>query len=82
MNKGKLVQLTDEVLTDIDVDMQSVLRKQLEMQLLERLSWKFNKARHHLADTKEKKHKLFEKAYKSVKPIIDDSIDKLLGETK
>ena len=28
MNKAKLVELADEVLTDIDVDMECVLRKQ------------------------------------------------------
>ena len=82
MNKTKLVELADEVLTDVDVDMECVLRKQLEIQLCERLSRKFNQARYHLEDSREKKHKPYEQTYISVKPILDDSIDKLLGKTK
>ena len=89
MNKAKLVELADEVLTDIDVDMECVLRKQLEIQLCERLSRKFNQARYHLEDIgsvsivgSKKKHKPYEQTYISVKPILDDCIDKLLGETK
>ena len=85
MNKAKLVELADEVLTDIDVDMECVLRKQLEIQLCERLSSKFNQARYHLnyltLNDKEWAKK-YEKQYQSVKPILDDCIDKLLGETK
>tara|TARA_E500000318_G_C3484291_1_gene181702 strand:+ start:342 stop:593 length:252 start_codon:yes stop_codon:yes gene_type:complete len=83
MNKAKLVKLADEVLSEIDVDMQCVLRKQLEIDLCERLSRKFNQARYHLEDSREwKKHKPYEQTYISVKPILDDCIDKLLGETK
>ena len=37
MNKAKLVELADEVLTDIDVDMQNVLRKELEVSLCAKL---------------------------------------------
>ena len=85
MNKAKLVELADEVLTDIDVDMECVLRKKLEIQLCEKLSRKFNQARYHLnyltLDDKDWAKK-YEKEYQSVKPILDDSIDKLLGETK
>ena len=85
MNKAKLVELADEVLTDIDVDMECVLRKQLEIQLCEKLSRKFNQARYHLnyltLDDKDWAKK-YEKEYQSVKPILDDSIDKLFGETK
>ena len=82
MNKAKLVELADEVLTEIDVDMKNVLRKQLEIKLCERLSSKFLQARHHLEDNREKKHKPYEQTYISVKPILDDSIDRLCGETK
>tara|TARA_Y100001937_G_scaffold109357_1_gene153922 strand:- start:41 stop:298 length:258 start_codon:yes stop_codon:yes gene_type:complete len=85
MNKAKLVELADEVLTDIDVDMECVLRKKLEIQLCEKLSRKFNQARYHLnyltLDDKDWAKK-YEKEYQSVKPILDDSIDKLFGETK
>ena len=85
MNKAKLVELADEVLTDIDVDMECVLRKKLEIQLCEKLSRKFNQARYHLnyltLDDKDWAKK-YEKEYQSVKPILDDSIDKLFGKTK
>ena len=81
MNKAKLVELADEVLTDIDVDMECVLRKKLEIQLCEKLSRKFNQARYHLnyliLDDKEWAKK-YENQYQSVKPILDDCIDKLL----
>ena len=78
MNKAKLVKLADEVLTDVDVDMECVLRKQLEIQLCERLSRKFNQARYHLEDSRE--WKKYKQTYISVKPILDDCIDKLLGK--
>ena len=79
MNKAKLVELADEVLTNIDVDMQSVLRKELEESLCSKLSDIFSEAKRH--------HTIYagqigknEKSYKAVKPILDDCIDKLLGE--
>ena len=79
MNKAKLVELTNEVLTDIDVDMQSVLRKELEASLCDKLSDIFNEAkRHH--NIYDCQHRQNQKSYKAVKPILDDCIDKLLGE--
>ena len=83
MNKAKLVELADEVLTDVDVDMQSVLRKELEINLCGKLSDIFKKAQRHQRypldvgqiDTNEK-------SYKSVKPILDDCIDKLFRKRK
>ena len=85
MNKAKLVELADEVLSEIDVDMECVLRKQLEKQLCERLSRKFNQAHYHLnylTLNDNEWAKKYENQYQSVKPILDDSIDKLLGKTK
>jgi len=83
MNKAKLVELADEVLTDVDVDMQSVLRKELEINLCDKLSDIFKKAqRHHKYPLDVGQIVTNEKSYKSVKPILDDCIDKLLGETK
>ena len=83
MNKAKLVELADEVLTDVDVDMQSVLRKGLEISLCEKLADIFVAAqRHHKYPLDVGRIKTNEKSYKSVKPILDDCIDKLLGETK
>ena len=83
MNKAKLVELADEVLSEIDVDMECVLRKQLEIQLCEILSRRLNHARYHLnySTFNDKEWaKKYEKQYQSVKPILDDCIDKLLGK--
>jgi len=83
MNKAKLVELADEVLTDVDVDMQSVLRKGLEISLCEKLADIFVAAqRHHKYPLDVGRIETNEKSYKSVKPILDDCIDKLLEETK
>lgn len=81
MNKAKLVELTNEVLTDIDVDMQSVLRKELEINLCGKLSAIFRGAeRHNKYPLDEVRILKNEKSYKSVKPILDDCIDKLIGK--
>ena len=83
MNKTKLVELADEVLTDVDVDMQSVLRKELEINLCEKLADIFFAAqRHHKYPLDVGRIGKNEKSYKAVKPILDDCIDKLLGKTK
>ena len=75
MNKAKLVELADEVLTNIDVDMQSALRKELEINLCSKLSDIFYEAKLEFSAYKTKKN---QKSYKAVKPILDDCIDKLL----
>jgi len=83
MNKTKLVELADEVLTDVDVDMQSVLKKELEINLCEKLADIFFAAqRHHKYPLDVGRIGKNEKSYKAVKPILDDCIDKLLGKTK
>tara|TARA_R100001224_G_scaffold87937_1_gene56958 strand:- start:884 stop:1126 length:243 start_codon:yes stop_codon:yes gene_type:complete len=80
MNKTKLVKLADKVLTDIDIDLEVELRKNLEEKLCTQLGNKFIHARRHLVfPNASEVHK---KDYESVKPILDDCIDKLLGETK
>jgi hypothetical protein len=86
MNKAKLVKLADEVLTDIDVDMKSEQRNYLEKKLLDAMTQRFLHARYCLnylaTKINEEEVRKYEKEYQSVKPILDDSIDKLLGETK
>ena len=81
MNKAKLVKLADEVLTDIDFDMNTVLRTYLEHKLLDKLSNRFRSAFYYLHYSSERRedHK---KDCESVKPILDDCIDKYLGKTK
>ena len=48
MNKAKLVELADEVLTDIDIDMKSEQRNYLEKKLLDALKERFLHARYRL----------------------------------
>ena len=79
MNKAKLVKLADEVLTEIYDDSKDYLRECLEQKLCGRLSNIFASAQYSANYPKENKRK---KDYESVKPILDDCIDKLLGETK
>ena len=83
MNKVKLVELTNEVLTDIDVDMQSVLRKELEINLCWKLADIFFEAKRHNSNPLDVGQiGKNEKSYKAVKPILDDCIDKLFRKRK
>ena len=79
MNKAKLIELADEVLTDINVESKDYFRECLEQKLCGRLSDIFASARYAANYPRDKRR---QKDYKSVKPILDDCIDKLLGETK
>jgi len=81
MNKAKLVELADEVFMDVDVDMQSIVRKELELNLCGKLSAIFEGAeRHHKYPLDGVRVGKNEKSYKAVKPILDDCIDKLIGK--
>jgi len=84
MNKAKLVELADEVLTNVDAKLETKLREELEKELCERLSTIFSHAKYHLNSFSygNENNKDFKKSYDSVKPIIDEAIDKLLGEIK
>tara|TARA_Y100001937_G_scaffold108154_1_gene151521 strand:+ start:334 stop:564 length:231 start_codon:yes stop_codon:yes gene_type:complete len=75
MNKKKLVELADEVLIDIDAVLQTQIREDLEKELCDRLRQKFSFANFYLTFDKKKKYK---ESYDSVKPILDEAIDKLL----
>ena len=77
MNKAKLVNLAEEVLTDIDTGIKTDLRFSLEKELVQRLKRRFQQAQFYLeGDIK------FKKTYESVKPILDEAIDKLLDRSK
>ena len=78
MNKSKLLKLADEVLTDIDIDLEVELRKNLEEKLCTEFGNKFIHARRHLVFPNQSE--VHKKDYKSVKPILDSCIDKLLGK--
>lgn len=83
MNKKKLVELAEEVLTDIDKELEGELRKELEKELCERLADKFRHANYHLSlGSRGKNDESYKKSYDSVKPILDDAIDKLLKQNK
>ena len=76
MNKAKLVKLAEEVFTDIDVEMESLFREKLREALAKKLSEKFKSAYYYHWCSKKKDHK---KDYDSVKPILDEAIDKVLA---
>ena len=83
MNKKKLVEVADEVMLEIDIEMDGELRKELEAKLCRRLSRIFNIATTYalrrdssFPDAVSKEEK---KAYESVKPVLDDCLDKILG---
>lgn len=85
MNKAKLVELAaNEVLTDIDDASKDSLRRKLEINICDALYRRFLHAYYYSRDTSEIgiDRDNYEYAYKAVKPILDDCIDKLLGETK
>ena len=77
MNKAKLVKLAEEILTNIDLDLEVELRKNLEEELCLQLGDKFIHARRHLVFPNQSE--VHKKDYESVKPILDDCIDKLLN---
>lgn len=75
MNKKKLVELAEEVLTDIDTGIKTDLIFSLEKELVQRLNRRFKQAQFYLeGDIK------FKKTYESVKPIIDEAINNLLDK--
>jgi len=84
MNKGKLVELVEEVLTDIDEASKDSLRQELEPNMCYALSRRFLHAYYYSRDTSKEgiDRKNYAYAYDSVKPILDDCIDKYFGETK
>ena len=61
MNKAKLVELAEEVLTDLDEYLEQELRKELEKKLCARLCKIFDLSYKHLvnfSDTKKNKEKM------------------------
>jgi hypothetical protein len=84
MNKAKLVKLADEVLTEIDLKAKDYYRQELEIRICDALSKQFSLSGNHVRSLKHNMTTINKnaKAYHSVKPVLDDCIDKLLGETK
>ena len=91
MNRKKLVEVADEVMLEVDIEMDGELRKDLENKLCRRLSNVFDDAagyaryggtRYGNDVSRSEQNKREKKAYDSVKPVLDDCLDKILGEKK
>jgi len=83
MNKAKLVELANEVLPEIDDASKDSLRQKLELNICDALYKRFLHSYYYSRDKSKEgiDRDNYEYAYKSVKPILDDCIDKILGET-
>ena len=78
MNKAKLVKLADEVLTEIDLKAKDYYRQELEIRICDALSKQFTLAGNFVRSLKHKTYNENEKDYYSVKPVLNDVIDKIL----
>jgi hypothetical protein len=81
VNKKKLVELADEVLSDVDIEMEKGIREHFETKLCYRLSRLFSQASY-LKDAENhmQHYDEYQKAYESVKPVLDDCLNKILGD--
>ena len=82
MNKAKLVNFAEQVLTDVDNNLMKENRKFLEIKLCEELSRIFHLAKNHIAYDQDGEDRRYKKCYESVKPILDEAIDNSLGDRK
>ena len=85
MNKAKLVKLGEEVLTEIDLEMESFIKTEIEKKLCTELSNLFHEAWIYLESCNEYSRPIADekfKNYKSVKPILDDVIGNALNKIK
>jgi len=85
MNKAKLVKLGEEVLTEIDLEMESLIRTEIEKKLCRELSNVFHEAWIYLENCNEYSKPLTDekmKNYYPVKPILDDVIGNSLNKIK
>tara|TARA_R110002073_G_scaffold101048_1_gene229767 strand:- start:5068 stop:5316 length:249 start_codon:yes stop_codon:yes gene_type:complete len=82
MNKAKLVNFAEQVLTDVDNKLKKQNREYLETKLCEELSRIFHLAKNYIAYDMDGEDDKYKKAYESVKPILDEAIDNCLGDRK
>jgi len=76
MNKEKLVDVIEEVLTPVDEALEKELRKHLDQMICREVSELFRKAGFFVDD--DIPNKEYSKlAYETVKPVLDDCIDRL-----
>jgi len=78
MNKEKLVDVIEQVLTPVDELLEKELRKHLDQMICREVSELFSNARNFVDDDIPNKNpgKL---AYEIVKPVLDDCIDRLMS---
>jgi hypothetical protein len=82
MNKAKLVNFAEQVLTDVDNNLIKHNRGYLENCLCEELQRIFQLAKNHITYDMDGEDDKYKKAYESVKPILDEAIDNSLGDRK
>ena len=81
MNKEKLVDLGEQILSDIDIEMNQELRELLERTLAKRLYHVFFDAYSWISTAnKERLTDRHKESYDRVKPILDDCLDRVLGQ--
>ncbi len=74
-----MVDLGEQILTEIDIEMDQNLREILERKLVKRLHQVFFDAYYSTMD-KERRTDRHKEAYDRVKPILDDCLDRVLGQ--
>jgi len=82
MNKKKLVDVADEVMTEIDFEMEGHVREHFEQKLCLALKKVFSRATMCIEQgqlTASSENKM---SYAMVKPVLDDCLDKILGERR
>ena len=77
MNREKLVDAIEEVLTPVDEALDEELRKHLERTICNEVSQLFSTARHY--DNGRVNSSSAKAAYNIVKPVLDDCIDRLMS---
>ena len=81
MNKEKLVDLGEQILSDIDIEMNQELREILEQALAKRLYKVFYDAQIWIGTIDKKRCTDQQKeSYDKVKPVLDDCLDRVLGK--
>ena len=81
MNKEKLVDVIEQVLTPVDEALDEELRKHLERTICNEVSQLFSKARHFVAQNQLNAgaSSNAKAAYDTVKPVLDDCISRLMS---
>ena len=82
LNRKKMVDLAEQVMTEIDDEMRKELRQSLERRICDRLLFVIGKASNFVVQNSSNTQYASaesKKCYKMVKPVLDDCIDRLLG---